>query len=550
MKVRVSKLISAALVTLMVISLLTACASNNNNASTGKNAPPSDAASSNNTQNTANNNANQEHRTLTVEVFDRGKPGQPDLNNNYWTQYINDNFGKEFNATVEFVTVPRSEEVQKLNVLMASNDAPDIVFTYDSSTVYKFVQQGGLTDLSSVLEQHGPGLVNYLGDEILKYGQFDGKQYAIPGKRTVLAGFNTFIRKDWLDKLDLPVPTSAEQFYETMVAFKEKNPGNVTGVIPYGYSLNSSNPGIGDVFEAFKPSNLSEKDFATLQAQNVTLPPWNLPGYDSAVQFINKMYNEGLISPNFATDKDGQLLNADISNGKVGAFYTNWDGPYRTAPGTYNNLKENVPGAELIPIDPWQNDAGKHPKQGYSPNGMYILVPKFSKNVDLAIQYLNWMVDPKNTLFLQNGKEGEDYNMVNGVPVQTGTTTEGNKMMTVANNLDYDILSNGIELGDPQKNAAAISAGYPGYEKEVENALQVAMRDYYAPYYHSIPNEADAKYRTQLVGLSAQLLGKLIVGKPAEFDSLYKSSVQQFMNEGGKAFLDEYIKNYDTQNNQ
>jgi putative aldouronate transport system substrate-binding protein len=31
---------------------------------------------------------------LTVEVFDRGKPGQPPLNNNYWTKWINENFGK------------------------------------------------------------------------------------------------------------------------------------------------------------------------------------------------------------------------------------------------------------------------------------------------------------------------------------------------------------------------------------------------------------------------------------------------------------------------
>lgn len=61
------------------------------------------------------------------------------------------------------------------------------------------------------------------------------------------------------------------------------------------------------------------------------------------------------------------------------------------------------------------------------------------------------MSDPKVTLFLQNGQEGVDYNMVNGVPKQTGTTNSGEKMMTVANNLDYDILSNGIELGDQKR---------------------------------------------------------------------------------------------------
>ncbi len=489
-----------------------------------------------------------EHRTLTVEVFDRGKPGQPDLNNNYWTKYINETFGKEHNATVKFVPVPRTQEVDKLNVLMAAGEAPDIVFTYNQGVVYNYAQQGGLAELDSALKEHGSTLTNYLGDDLLKYGNFNGKQYAIPGKRTVLLGMNTFIRKDWLDKLGLPVPTTPEEFYNTMVAFKEKNPGNVSGVIPYGYALQPAYPGLGYIPEAFKPSDLSEKEFATLQTSPGYQDNWNLPGFKQAVQYMNKMYNEGLISQGFATDKDAKQLDADVSNGKVGAFTTNWDGPYRTAPGTLANLKKNVPDAELVPIDPWMNDAGNYPKAGYAPNGMYILIPKASKNVDLAIKYLNWMADPEVTLFLQNGEEGVDYNMVNGVPVQTGTTNSGEKMMTVANNLDYDILSNGIELGDPEKNVAAISAGYPGFEKEVENALKVGSVDYYPPYYYSTPNSADAKYNASLKNVSAQMLAKLITAEPTEVEGLYKTLVDQYMVQGGQAVYDEYVKNYEAQN--
>ncbi|WP_274469096.1 MULTISPECIES: extracellular solute-binding protein [unclassified Paenibacillus] len=543
MKVKKGRSICFSLAGLLIASTLSACTSNS---STGTSATSTASA----TQAAATAGASKEHRTLTVEVFDRGKPGQPDLNNNYWTKYINDNFGKQFNATVKFVSVPRAQEVDKLNVLMAAGQAPDITFTYNQGVVYNYVQQGGLAELDSVLKQYGPVLTKYLGDDVLKYGKFNGKQYSVPGKRTVLAGSNTFIRKDWLDKLGLPVPTTPQQFYDTMVAFKEKNPGNVSGVIPYGYSLQPLNPGLSLIPEAFKPSNLTEEQFATLQPQSIWLANWSMPGFDKAVQYVNKMYNAGLISPNFATDKDGKLLDADISNGKVGAFQTNWDGPYRTAPGTYTNLVKNVPGAQLIPIDPWQNDAGKHPKNGYSPNGMYIIIPKTSKNVDLAIQYLNWMSDPKVTLFLQNGQEGVDYNMVNGVPKQTGTTNSGDKMMTVANNLDYDILSNGIELGDQKKNDAAISTGYPGYEKDAENALKVGMVDYYANYFYSIPNAADAKNNAALKNLSAQMLAKLIVAKPAEVEGLYKSLVQQYMDQGGKAVEDEFIKNYKAQNNK
>ena len=223
MKVKTQRSICVSLAVLMIA--LAGCQSNSS--SNTQNGPQGDAQSG-----TAS--ANKEHRTLTVEVFDRGKPGQPDLNNNYWTKYVNDNFGKQFNVTVNYVSVPRSQEVDKLNVLMAAGQAPDISYTYNQGVVYNYVQQGGLADLDSALQQYGSTLTKYLGDDVLKYGKFNGKQYAVPGKRTVLAGDNTFIRKDWLDKLGLPVPTTPEQFYDTMAAFKEKNPGNVSGVIPSG----------------------------------------------------------------------------------------------------------------------------------------------------------------------------------------------------------------------------------------------------------------------------------------------------------------------------
>lgn len=58
------------------------------------------------------------------------------------TQYIQEHFGDPNGIEVKFVTVPRSEEVGKLNVLMEANQAPDIIFTYDDPTVHNFVKRG------------------------------------------------------------------------------------------------------------------------------------------------------------------------------------------------------------------------------------------------------------------------------------------------------------------------------------------------------------------------------------------------------------------------
>lgn len=76
----------------------------------------------------------KETNELVVAVFDRGNvpEGEGPVDNNRWTQHINDTFGKENNIKVKFYSIPRLQEAEKLNVLMASKDAPDICFTYQS----------------------------------------------------------------------------------------------------------------------------------------------------------------------------------------------------------------------------------------------------------------------------------------------------------------------------------------------------------------------------------------------------------------------------------
>lgn len=100
--------------------------------------------------------------SLKVEIFDRGNTPQGyTITDSYLTRYAKENFGKPNDIDLTYVPVQRSEEVTKLNVLMASGgDVPDIVFTYDSGTFERYAEQGGLTDLTPLLNEYGPNLKN------------------------------------------------------------------------------------------------------------------------------------------------------------------------------------------------------------------------------------------------------------------------------------------------------------------------------------------------------------------------------------------------------
>ena len=47
--------------------------------------------------------------TLRVPVYDRGAEGVPDVSNNYWTGWIQENFGDQYNIKVEYVPITRSD---------------------------------------------------------------------------------------------------------------------------------------------------------------------------------------------------------------------------------------------------------------------------------------------------------------------------------------------------------------------------------------------------------------------------------------------------------
>lgn len=471
---------------------------------------------------------------LTVEVFDRGTQGQAPLDNNYLTQYVQKNFGDKNNIKVTYVTVPRTQEVDKLNVLMASNTAPDICFTYDNNAVYNYVNQGGLTDLTSYLDEYGAELTKYLGEEVLSYGVFSGIQYAVPAKRIIKGMGTSLIRKDWLDALNLKVPTTTEEFYNYLVQVKEKKPGGAENKsISFGMSAQWQNT--THLLQSFL-TEMSDEEYSCL-------PSWSQPGFKEGMKYLNKLYSEGLISQDFAIDKDMKKLDADVSNGQVGSVIYNTGYPYMASSGIAASLEKNVTGAKLVPCDPFTNYEGKHPKSLYTPIGLINFVPKFSKHAAEAIKYLDWMSNLDALLYVEYGEKDVDYTLENGIPkiiVQTGDRK--------INNGDYTIIVNGKELGDTQKNIDAQKSSCPGYEDLFVQSVKMSTIDAINQPHFDRGINADIKYSKTLATLSDSMYVKLIMADPKEFDKTYEDCLADYLSQGGQEVIDEKTTVYKEMN--
>jgi putative aldouronate transport system substrate-binding protein len=518
------------IVMLLVASVLAACSGNLNN-----NQEPTT-----NTTDTPDNAATEEPKkdpvTLKIELFDRNNTpaGADPITDNFFTKYIQENFGDPNNIKIEWVTVPRSEEVDKLNVLMAANQAPDLVFTYDTPTVERYARDGGITDLGPYIEEHGQNLKKMLGEEVLSYGVFEEKQYAIVAKRVIEAQISTFIRQDWLDELSLPVPKTTEEFYNTLVAFKKAKPD----AFAYG--------GQTDYFH-MSPLRYSFWEWDKITDEDLYAnPDWIMPGNKEAFRFLNKLYNEGLIDKDFplSIGKDTNQFQKNMVNGLIGAGSTNTNEPVYM--GYLAEMTAAIPSAKLTVIDPFTDARGMTPKPAYTPNGIYIIVPKTSERAAEVVKYLDWMSQPENIIRLQNGTEGETFEMADGVPKTLNNEAAKNLLY---NYFDYCIILNGkyVSNDDNMLNIAA-NASDPLYKDFTIESIAAGTKDGITKARVLKSIESDIKLGTTLKKKAEEdMFVKILTASPDKFDAIYDAEVEDYMKIGGQEVMEEKRAAYQEQ---
>ena len=86
-----------------------------------------------------------ENVTLRVPVYDRGQEGVPNVSDNYWTKWIQENFGDKYNITVEFEPITRTDVMTDYALLASSENLPTILMEYDYPNVSQWANDGYLT---------------------------------------------------------------------------------------------------------------------------------------------------------------------------------------------------------------------------------------------------------------------------------------------------------------------------------------------------------------------------------------------------------------------
>ncbi len=313
--------------------------------------------------------------------------GDNDIYNNVWTRAYAQLLGIDVNY--QWVA-DASMYNEKLGLSINSGQIPDM-FRVTPAQMQLYYESGLLADLTDVYQEEASEKTrDVLGQNpvALKAATIDGKLIGIPLTDAPVANASLlWIRQDWMDKLDIPAPTSMADVVEISRRFTEEDP-NSNGVDDtIGLCVTqdlwgaiSSLQGFFNGYHAY-PNIWYEKDgelvYGSVQ-----------PEMREALLVLQQMYADGQIDQEFGV-KDINQVSETIAQGHCGMEFGVWWNPYHPL----NLSQQNDPQAfwTAFPIPSVDDEIAR---SQYSPNiGALLVVREGYEHPEALIRMVNFWTE-------------------------------------------------------------------------------------------------------------------------------------------------------------
>jgi ABC-type glycerol-3-phosphate transport system substrate-binding protein len=284
-------------------------------------------------------------------------------------------------VTIVWEPILYSAYPEKMPVLMASGDLPDILQANVQAYLPQLVAGNLVAPLDEALKKYGKDIVANQRDGQLAFGQFSGKQYAIPNQY-LLKYFAQMIRMDWLDKLGLKVPVTMDEFREVARAFTLKDPDGNGKQDTYGTSFRQNVNFIDSFFHAYgvAPGHHQAGMWRIRNGKHTN--DWVQPQMKEALLNLASWYKEGLIAPESLT-YDWPNWWAQYLQNRIGMWYHQ---PARLPEMNATLKKAGIENAKMWPIDPPKGPYGQGSTNEGQPWGTFFT----AKNLNKAVEVFNY----------------------------------------------------------------------------------------------------------------------------------------------------------------
>ena len=277
-------------------------------------------------------------------------------------------------AVAEFEAANPTKD--KIRVLMASDQVPDIYFSWSGEFGRKFAREGRTLDLTEALK--GPEWQGRFAAASLEPFQFEGKQFGIPVN--VNCKYMIY-NKAIFEKHGLSVPTTFAEFIALNDALL------AAGEVPIAYGNQApwaATHYIGDLFAKMVPDEVRQADYQLLAPADQL---YTHPGYVEALALYKSFGDKGYFNNGANAISHQQARGAFIA-GRSAMVYLELVEFYMLA---------DTPVAEqgwgFFPMPPMEGAAGRNDLLTGAPDGF--LVSSKTEHPEEALAFLNFITSPE-----------------------------------------------------------------------------------------------------------------------------------------------------------
>jgi putative aldouronate transport system substrate-binding protein len=314
------------------------------------------------------------------------------------------------NVKLDITFVASSDHASKVQVALNSGEPYDLVFNAPWINMNQMIAAGHFTPLDDLLAQYGPNILKTRPESMWEANKVNGSVIGIPLAVSYSGGKGFLVRKDIREKIGFREIETLDDYIDFLYAVKEKEsiipltPGSATteGILPYIFE---QSPG---KYDYIQPTNVLSNLNYTLYYKNNDGIVYNLfeteePVIMDGLKQIRQWYLDGIIHPDIMAVKNG---NEVYISGKTASIVKN---DFGVNPQWEADLQGNMPGAESEYINFY--DFNEKRITNFQASN-FIFVPKYSKNKERAIQFLNWAHEKENYDLLAYGIEGKHWEAV------------------------------------------------------------------------------------------------------------------------------------------
>ena len=549
------KVVSLMLVSAMVAGMLAGCGSDSGSSKGGSSTETGSAAEASSSGETADDA--DDKSPITFEYFNAdGKNGNWD---NPVAKAITEATGVTLD--VSYPVASQGDAKEDVALMIANDEYPDMIYAKGSAT--DLYQAGALIDMTDLIEKYGPNIKKMYGAEMekLKWSQDDPGiyqlSYAGVNQKTLTTGGSCQIQWAALKENDYKYPKTLDEYEKMSKSYLAAHPKTEDGLDMIGITMSASdwhwmitlgNPA-GLIADA-SPDNgqwIIDDEY-NVHYKHVT------DEEKEYFKWLCRMYNEGILDPNFATQTDDDYI-AKVASGRVVAI-TDAEWHYSQCEATLvadGKVDQTYVG---LPVTLREDQVEKALLYQGTTVGWGIGITKSCEDPVRAIKFLDYLCSDEGQILYHWGIEGENYFLDDdGQPYRTDeevakaqSDPDYAKNTGIDNYTGFPIYGTGSysEDGFPYTPTTkeSVIANYNTAEKEGCEAMGFEMLTdmfaqpeefdllpYSALWAYQQPQEL-AEKQTILDEIAWPGLVKCVTGTEDEFDGNWESMVQELTDNG------------------